>query len=70
MTSPTLKLILLYTILAIGTSLPCSHDVFSQDQPKTFYNDLTDARLLQTAETGRYKLFNMKAEDFCGLFTS
>ncbi len=27
----------------------CSHDSFAHKQPKTFFNDLTDARLLQTA---------------------
>ena len=51
--SPSFSLLLLSLMFSIATSLPCSHDQFNQDQPKTFYNDLTDARLLQTAEVGK-----------------
>lgn len=51
--------IVIFILMVLAAMYPvwghrCSHDSFAHNQPKTFMNDLTDARLLQTAENGKY----------------
>lgn len=54
--SMNLMAILFYCVLSSTvTGLPCSHDLFSLEHPKIFLHDLTESRLLQAPQTGRYK---------------
>lgn len=49
-----IPLLMVLAIMYPALGHRCSHDSFAHNQTKTFLNDLTDARLLQTAENGKY----------------
>lgn len=50
-TVPRVFVVLIFILTA--SAHDCVHDHFAHNTTKHFYDDLTDARLLQTAEEGR-----------------
>lgn len=47
------QILIIFVITFVGLALPCSHDDFAHKQPKKYYDDKNDKRLLQTASNGK-----------------
>ena len=58
------KILFTFTIIFTIIYCDCVHDHFAHNTTKHFYDDLTDARLLQNAEDGRYSIYKFRIRIF------
>ena len=55
------KMILFVMVLDLALGLDCVHDHFTRNATKHFVNDLTDGRMLQSENKGRFLLHHIQA---------